>query len=86
MKQRKVVKGERDSPYHQVFREGLKATWEGLAVNLDVVMLRAACCLAFFGLLRIGEITVPSNMAYDPGAHLSYGDIAVDDPSSPAVI
>ena len=31
-------------------------------------------------------MTVPSDMAYDPGTHLSYGDIAVDDPSSPTVI
>ena len=41
----------------------------------------AACCLAFFGVLRAGEMTTPDDGGYDPGAHLSFCDIAVDNPS-----
>ena len=41
-------------------------------------MLWAVCCIAFIGFLRIGEMVVPSNSAYDPSVHLSLTDIAVD--------
>lgn len=37
----------------------------------------------FFGFLRSGEMTVPSQSGYDPDCHLSYGDIAVDSPRNP---
>ena len=64
----------------------IQASWEATATNPDVIMLWAACCLAFFGFLRAGEMTVPSDTAYDPSMHLNFSDVAVDDPSSPAVI
>ena len=64
----------------------VKAVWEASGSDPDIVMLWAACCLAFFGFLRIGEMTVPGDTAYDPSAHLSRSDIAVDNPSTPAVI
>ena len=47
------------------------------------MMLWAACCLGFFGFLRSGELTAPENGKFDPGQHLSYADIAIDDDSSP---
>ena len=31
----------------------------------------AACALAFFGFLRCGEFTAPSQLEYDPSTHLS---------------
>ena len=31
-------------------------------------------------------MTVPSDASYDPGAHLSFNDIAVDDPLAPRVL
>ncbi len=40
--------------------------------------------LCFFGFLRSGEITVPSDAAFDEGTHLSFSDVTVDrldDPS-----
>ncbi len=46
----------------------------------------AACCLAFFGFLWIGEMTEPGDNGYDPTAHLSVHDVAVDDPSCPGVV
>ena len=48
-------------------------------------MLWAACCTCFFGFLRSGEITVPSAGEYDPGAHLSYGDVTLDSRESPTM-
>ena len=45
-------------------------------------MIWAACSLCFFGFLRSGEITVPSGNGYDPGAHVSFTDVAIDDRSN----
>ena len=35
-------------------------------------------CLCYFGFLRDGEITVPTEAAYDPGEHLNF---VVSDPN-----
>ena len=64
----------------------LKTVWDGQANDPDIVMLWAACCLAFFGFLRAGELTVPSDSAFDPSMHLSWGDLAVDSQDNPTVL
>ena len=49
-------------------------------------MLWAAAMLCFFGFFRTGEITVPSQTSFDSSQHLAWGDIAIDDRSSPKVL
>ena len=49
-------------------------------------MIWAACTLCFFGFLRSGEITVPLDNGYDPGAHVSFTDVAIDDRSNPKLM
>ena len=49
-------------------------------------MLWAACTTCFFGFLRSGEIVTPSQKEYDPGVHLSYGDVTVDNPADSHVV
>ena len=50
------------------------------------IMLWAACCLAFFGFLRVSEFTTPSAASYDPMLHLSMKDIAVDNKDNPRLL
>ena len=50
------------------------------------LMLWAACCTAFFGFLRIGEMTISDQNAYDSSVHLSIQDIALDSRSAPAIV
>ncbi len=64
----------------------IKAVWECQASDPDTVMLWEACCLAFFGFLRAGEFTVPGDTGYDHSTHLSWGDLAVDNPVSPGLL
>lgn len=49
-------------------------------------MLWAAATLCFFGFLRAGEITVPSDKGYDHTALLSFSDIAVDNMANPSIM
>lgn len=64
----------------------MKAVWEKNAGDFDTVMLWAASCLCYFGFLRAGEITVPSESAYDKGQHLNFADVAVDSVSHPKIM
>ena len=42
--------------------------------------------LGFFGFLRLGELVAPPEGEFDPGQHLSFGDVSVDDCSRPRVV
>jgi len=54
--------------------------------NYDSIMMWAACTLSFFGFLRCGEFTVPSEDNFDLEAHLTLQDIAIDDYMNPSTI
>ena len=62
----------------------LKSVWLESASNPDTKLIWAACCLCFFAFLRVGEMTTPDAHSYDPGAHLCYADIALDDARKPS--
>ena len=64
----------------------LRGVWEAQKKQHDPIMLWAACCLCYFGFLRAGEITVPSEAAYDPGVHLNFADVIVDSISDPKLL
>ena len=64
----------------------IKALWSTKATDHNKIMLWVAACLCFFGFFRAGEITIPTEKAFDPKTHLSWGDIAVDDITRPSVL
>ena len=50
-------------------------------------MLWTACCLGFFGFLRVGEFMAPqSDQAFDPGVHLSLQDIVLFSCTPPTLV
>ena len=50
------------------------------------IMLWAACCLAFFGFLRVSKFTMPTQADYVESTHLSIKDIFVDSHSNPCLV
>ena len=52
----------------------------------DWEMYWAACNIAFFGFLRAGELTVPSQLAYDASYHLNVTDVSANHPSNPTIV
>jgi len=39
--------------------------------------------MCYFGCLRMGEITAPERRSFDPAAHLTFGDVVVDNMEQP---
>ena len=64
----------------------IQEQWSVKSSDPDIVMLWAAAVLCFFGFFRAGEITVPSQNSFDSGRHLSWGDVAVDNPMHPTML
>ncbi len=54
--------------------EKLRTMWQG--TGRDGRMLWAVASLRFFGFLRSGEITIPTDSAYDSSTHDSFTDVA----------
>ena len=54
--------------------------------NYRDVMIWAACCLAYFGLLRVSEFTTSSPDDFDPSTDLLLSDVALDNRASPTLI
>ena len=44
------------------------------------------CCTAFFGFFRLGELLQSLQAHFNPELHLSWGDMAVDNPQNPKML
>lgn len=64
----------------------LRSIFESRGHEVDSFMLWAAVCTCFFGFMRSGEMTLPSESAFDPSSHLCFSDVAVDDINSPRIV
>ena len=49
-------------------------------------MLWAVSCTCFFGFLRSGEATVPTQSSYDAAVHLSISDVSLTSAADPEAI
>ena len=49
-------------------------------------MMWAACCLAFFGFLRVSEFTIPAEDQYDQSCYLSFNDVSLDNRDNPHML
>ena len=64
----------------------IRDQWATKSTERDTVMLWAGTVLCFFGFFRSGELTVPTLSFYDQSTHLSWGDIAIDNPHAPQLL
>ena len=64
----------------------MRKIWKKQFNSFDNIMLRTASCPCFFGFLRAGELTVPTEADYDPGVQLNFSDVAVDSKSNPSLL
>ena len=62
------------------------AIWSLQAHEFDIVMLWAACCAAFFGFFRMGELTAPTTTDLKDSYCVLLGDIAIDNPRNPFIV
>lgn len=65
---------------------GIQRHWAPHGLDFNHIMLWAACSTAFFGFFRLGELTVPSDSAFDPSCHLSPADVSIDSRDSPSLV
>ena len=52
----------------------------------DSFMLWAAVSTCFFGFMRAGEMTVPSETSFDPSSHLCITDVTLDSITNPRMV
>ena len=64
----------------------IRELWDARPSRQDYVMPWAAMTLCFFGFFRSGEVTVPTQEAFNARTHLSWGDVAIDNPGNPQAI
>ena len=50
------------------------------------LVIWAVCCTAFFVFFRLGELLLTSPSQFNPRLHLSWGDMAIDDPLAPRML
>ena len=66
--------------------EGVRSVLLKHPCTQDDLMIWAACCIAFFGLLRVSEFTTPTQTHFTPSSHLSLADVALDSRTYPQVV
>ena len=65
--------------------QDIKRLLSGKPQSYTNIMSWAACCLAFFGFLRVSGFTIPSQEQYDQSCHLSLGDASLDNRDTPCL-
>jgi hypothetical protein len=66
--------------------QAIKTCWAARAVEPDMVMFLAVCCMGFFGFMRAGRIHRQVTQEVDQETCLSVQDVAVDSHSNPSMV
>ena len=64
----------------------LKEYWTPQKSDPNIIMAWATAVLCLFGFFRAGEITTSNISNFDSSKHLAWGDVAIDDGSSPRLL
>ena len=64
----------------------IRNLWYTQATDPDIIMLWAACTMAFFGFFRLGELITPSDTVFDPATHLTLKDVTIDQRENPSLV
>ena len=64
----------------------LKDYFQQRSADSDSFMLWAAVSTCFFGFMRAGEMTVPSESSFDPNSHLCMSDVSIDCIDNPQMV
>ena len=64
----------------------LKEYFQQRSADPDSFMLWAAVSTCFFGFMRAGEMTVPSETSFDPSSHLCITDVTIDCIDNPQMV
>ena len=73
-------------PITPAILRNLRGVWLCDCPDFNKTMLWAVATTTFFSFCRSGEVTVECESSYDPHIHLSFADLAGDNPSHPSVI
>ena len=78
--------GDKRLPITLQLLKGMRGYWEQHLADRNGIMLWAAVCTCFFGFMRSGEMTLPSESAFDPNTHLGFKDVSIDGIENPSMV
>jgi len=65
--------------------QSIHSILEAVLEAYDNILMWAACCMAFFGVLRFSEFMIPKQSAYDPLVHFSLQDVTLNNIKNPSM-